>query len=72
MHVGTRSKTLLTIALTLAVATVGVPAASAGSEGATASGAVAANTLARAVARGVFEAKSLPGCPPSWRERHGK
>ena len=35
-------------------------------------GAVAANTLARAVARGVFEAKSLPGCPPSWRERHGK
>jgi D-aminopeptidase len=35
-------------------------------------GAVAANTLARAVARGVFEAKSLPGCPPSWHERHGK
>ena len=35
-------------------------------------GAIAANTLARAVARGVFEAKSLPGCPPSWRDRHGK
>src|SRR5262249_6122585 len=35
-------------------------------------GTIAANTLARAVARGVFEAKSLPGCPPSWHERHGK
>ncbi|HET9817127.1 MAG TPA: P1 family peptidase [Xanthobacteraceae bacterium] len=35
-------------------------------------GAIAANALARAVARGVFEAKSLPGCPPSWRDRHGK
>ena len=35
-------------------------------------GVVAANTLARAVARGVFEAKSLPGGPPSWRDRHAK
>jgi D-aminopeptidase len=35
-------------------------------------GAIAANALARAVARGVFEAKSLPGCPPSWRDSHGK
>jgi D-aminopeptidase len=35
-------------------------------------GAIAANALARAVARGVFDAKSLPGCPPSWRDRHGK
>jgi D-aminopeptidase len=35
-------------------------------------GTIAANTLARAVARGVFEAKSLPGCPPSWRDCHGK
>src|SRR5262249_46775130 len=33
-------------------------------------GAVAANTLARAVARGVFEAKALPGGPPSWRDCH--
>ncbi len=35
-------------------------------------GAVAANTLARAVARGVFEARALPGGPPSWQDRHGK
>ena len=35
-------------------------------------GAVAANTLARAVARGVFEARALPSGPPSWRDRHGK
>jgi D-aminopeptidase len=34
-------------------------------------GAIAANVLARAVARGVFEAKALPGGPPSWRECHG-
>jgi L-aminopeptidase/D-esterase-like protein len=33
-------------------------------------GAVAANVLARAVARGVFEAKSLPGID-SWQDRHG-
>jgi len=33
-------------------------------------GGVAANTLARAVARGVFEAKALPGGPPSWRDCH--
>ncbi len=33
-------------------------------------GAVAANVLARAVARGVFEAKALPGGLPSWQERH--
>jgi L-aminopeptidase/D-esterase-like protein len=35
-------------------------------------GAVGANVLARAVARGVFEAKALPSGPPSWRDRHGK
>ena len=35
-------------------------------------GAIAANVLARAVARGVFEAKALSGGPPSWRDRHGK
>jgi D-aminopeptidase len=33
-------------------------------------GAIAANVLARAVARGVFEAVALPGGPPSWRDRH--
>jgi len=33
-------------------------------------GAVAANALARAVARGVFEATALPGGPPSWGDRH--
>jgi D-aminopeptidase len=35
-------------------------------------GAIAANVLARAVARGIFEAKALPGGPPSWRDCHGK
>ena len=35
-------------------------------------GTVAANTLARAVARGVFEARSRPGGLPSWRDRFGK
>jgi D-aminopeptidase len=35
-------------------------------------GTVAANALARAVARGVFEAKALPGGPPSWHDSHGK
>src|SRR5262249_61350220 len=35
-------------------------------------GTIAANTLARAVARGVFQTKALPGWPRSWRERHGK
>ncbi|HYF54703.1 MAG TPA: P1 family peptidase [Salinarimonas sp.] len=34
-------------------------------------GAAAAACLARAVARGVYEARSLPGGPPSWRDRHG-
>jgi L-aminopeptidase/D-esterase-like protein len=34
-------------------------------------GAIAANVLARAVARGVFEAKAVSGGPPSWRDRHG-
>jgi L-aminopeptidase/D-esterase-like protein len=33
-------------------------------------GAIAANTLARAVARGVFEAKALPGGIPSWQDYH--
>jgi D-aminopeptidase len=33
-------------------------------------GAAAANVLARAVARGVFEAAALPGDPPSWQECH--
>ncbi len=35
-------------------------------------GAIAANVLARAVARGVFEAKALPGGPPSWRDCYSK
>jgi D-aminopeptidase len=35
-------------------------------------GAVAANVLARAVARGVFEAKALPGGLPSWRDCYNK
>jgi len=36
-------------------------------------GAVAANVVARAVARGVFEAKALPfpGALPSWQDRYG-
>jgi L-aminopeptidase/D-esterase-like protein len=34
-------------------------------------GAIAANALARAVARGVFEARALPGGIPSWRDAHG-
>jgi D-aminopeptidase len=33
-------------------------------------GTVAANALARAVARAVFEAKALPGGIPSWRDCH--
>jgi D-aminopeptidase len=33
-------------------------------------GAAAANALARAVARGVFEAAALPGGPPSWHDCH--
>jgi L-aminopeptidase/D-esterase-like protein len=35
-------------------------------------GAIAANVLARAVARGVFEAKALPGGLPSWRDCYNK
>jgi D-aminopeptidase len=35
-------------------------------------GAVAANVLARAVARGVFEAKALPGGIPSWQDCYGR
>jgi D-aminopeptidase len=36
-------------------------------------GAIAANTLARAIARAVFEATPLPfpGALPSWRDRFG-
>jgi L-aminopeptidase/D-esterase-like protein len=36
-------------------------------------GAVAANVLARAVARGVYEAKALPfaGALPSWKDKFG-
>jgi D-aminopeptidase len=34
-------------------------------------GAIAANALARAVARGVFEATALPGGVRSWRDCHG-
>jgi D-aminopeptidase len=34
-------------------------------------GAAAADCLARAIARGVYEAKSLPGGLPSWRDRFG-
>jgi D-aminopeptidase len=33
-------------------------------------GAIAANTLARAVARGVFEARALPGGIASWQDCH--
>ena len=33
-------------------------------------GTIAANTLARAVARGVFEARALPGSVPSWQDCH--
>src|SRR5712692_4520817 len=33
-------------------------------------GAIAANTLARAVARGIFEAAALPGGVPSWHDCH--
>ncbi|MBV8242317.1 MAG: P1 family peptidase, partial [Hyphomicrobiales bacterium] len=35
-------------------------------------GAIGANTLARAVARGVFEAKALPGGLPSWQNCHAR
>lgn len=35
-------------------------------------GAAAANCLARAIARGVYEAKSLPGGLPSWKDRFGR
>lgn len=37
-------------------------------------GAVAANVVARAIARGVYEAKALPfnGALPSWKDRFGK
>ena len=37
-------------------------------------GSLAANALARAVARGVFEATALPfkGALPSWRDKFGK
>jgi len=37
-------------------------------------GALAANVVARAVARGVFEATALPfpGAVPSWKDRFGR
>ena len=35
-------------------------------------GAIAANVLARAVARAVFEATSLPGGLPSWQDCHSQ
>jgi L-aminopeptidase/D-esterase-like protein len=37
-------------------------------------GATAANVLARAVARGVYEARALPfpGAKPSWKDKFGK
>src|SRR5262249_11301017 len=35
-------------------------------------GPVAANTLARAVARAVFEARALPGGIPSWQDCHSR
>jgi D-aminopeptidase len=37
-------------------------------------GAVSANVIARAIARGIYEAKALPysGALPSWKERFGK
>ena len=36
-------------------------------------GAIAANVLARAVARGIYEARALPfaGALPSWRDKFG-
>lgn len=34
-------------------------------------GAAAADCLARAIARGVYEARSLPGSLPSWRDKFG-
>jgi L-aminopeptidase/D-esterase-like protein len=34
-------------------------------------GAAAADCLARAIARSVYEAKSLKGGPPSWRDKYG-
>jgi L-aminopeptidase/D-esterase-like protein len=34
-------------------------------------GAAAADCLARAIARGVYEAKSFPGGLPSWRDKFG-
>jgi len=36
-------------------------------------GTVAANTVARAIARGVYEAKALPfpGALPAWKDRFG-
>ncbi|MBV8792869.1 MAG: P1 family peptidase, partial [Pseudolabrys sp.] len=36
-------------------------------------GMIAANVLARAIARGVYEAKALPfpGALPAWRDKHG-
>jgi L-aminopeptidase/D-esterase-like protein len=33
-------------------------------------GAIGANVLARAIARGIFDAKSLPGGPRSWQDCH--
>jgi D-aminopeptidase len=37
-------------------------------------GALAANVVARAIARGVFEATALPfpGALPSWKDRFGR
>ena len=37
-------------------------------------GALAANALARAIARGVYEAKAspFPGALPAWRDKFGK
>ena len=37
-------------------------------------GAIAANVLARAIARGVYEARALPfpGALPSWRDKFGR
>jgi L-aminopeptidase/D-esterase-like protein len=39
----------------------------------TALGTIAANVLARAIARGVYEAKALPfaGALPAWRDKFG-
>jgi L-aminopeptidase/D-esterase-like protein len=58
----------------LSTATLDPPGSALGERGGSVerAGAIAADCLARAVARGVFLATSLPGMPPSWRDRFAK